>query len=71
MSVQIEISDEDVEGLSDCVEMLIEQHEHAKVHTLSCPSVTDIDMLTTIAADYDSRLAMLRRIETQLGSASV
>jgi hypothetical protein len=69
--VQIEVSNEDAEILSDCIEMLIHQYEHAKEHTLSCPSVTTAEMLTDVMADYDERLAALHRIELELGSASV
>jgi hypothetical protein len=69
--VQIQVSDEDAEVLGRCVEMMIEQHEHAKVHTESCVSVTDVNMLTEIVADYDATLVVLRKFQLELGSASV
>lgn len=69
--VQIEISDEDAQALAPCVEMLILQHEHAKVHSLECPSVDSPEMLTEVVADYDQTLVALRRLQLELGSASV
>jgi hypothetical protein len=69
--MQLEISDEEASVLTDCIEMLIEQHRHAKDHTLSCPSVESAEMLTEVVADYDLRLRALKSVQDQLRSASV
>lgn len=69
--MQIEVSDEDVPILADCIEMLLHQYEYAKRHSLECPSIESPEMLTDVTADYDRRLRALHRIQLELGSASV
>lgn len=69
--MQLQVSDEDASVLADCIEMLLHQYEHAKDHSLECPSVVSPEMLTDVVADYDLRLRALRRIQLELGSASV
>jgi hypothetical protein len=69
--MQLEISDEEASVLTDCIEMLVDQHQHAKEHALKCRSVESVDMLTEVVADYDLRLRVLESIRGQLRSASV
>jgi len=68
--MQLEVSPEYVDVLTDCVEQLIAVHLDAKQHTLTCPSVESVEMLTEIEADYDLRRLALREIDRQLRSAS-
>jgi len=69
--MQLEISDEEASVLTDCIEMLIEQHRAAKEHTLKCSSVESAEMLIEVVADYDLRLRALETIDKKLRSASV
>lgn len=62
----VHLIDSQANLLAEGLEMLIEQHRHAKDHLLKCPSVESPEMLLDVASDYDAKIAAYVHIKLQL-----